>query len=81
MIIETTNKCPVYECFCVAHGFRHGSEAEELREELEKLIVKYRKKVPSCALERLLRTVDARDSVAYLEYRAQEASLDCATET
>ena len=76
-------KCTVYEGFCIKHGFRHGAEAEELREGLEKLIVKYRKKVPVQVLERLLKTVDARDSVAYLEHkRTQEgASLNYATGT
>jgi hypothetical protein len=52
--------------FCSFHNFVHGAEAEELREELEKLIEESDKKVRVRDLEKLLDRVDARVSVAYI---------------
>jgi len=67
-------KCTVYKNYCSVHEFRHGAEAEELREGIENLL-----KDSDCfdknkankywigKLRDLLESVDARDSVAYLE--------------
>ncbi len=58
---------------CALHGFIHGAEADELREELEKLVA--RGKVRTRDVRRVLDRVDARDSVAWAEVRARiEAS-------
>jgi len=59
---------------CEKHGFIHGAEAEELREGIEKLCNKYDKKVPIQDLEDLLRRVDARDSLAFIEQREMKQS-------
>jgi hypothetical protein len=66
------NKCTVYGSYCDNHGFQHGAEAEELREGIQKLIDQHPRKVPVGALERLLESVDARDSIAYLAHKKSE---------
>ena len=65
---------------CPAHAFqRHGKEAEELRAGIESLIagaddsVDHDARVVSVHdLQRLLDSVDARDSLAFLERAAPE---------
>ena len=67
-------KCPVYAAPCPDHGFIHGAEAEELRSGIERLCAKYDKKVPIFELEELIQSVDARDSLAYLEANRKEST-------
>jgi hypothetical protein len=54
---------------CARHGFIHGAEAEELREEFEKLAATYRGDEPAGWIQEVLDKVDARDSLAFLEAR------------
>jgi hypothetical protein len=53
-------RCPIH------YGRVHGGEAEELRAGIERLI-KDNRRVDVSALQRLLDSVDARDSLAHLE--------------
>lgn len=64
------SSCPVRNRPCPEHGFIHGGEAEELRSGIEKLLAgvaivySWRDR-----LQKLLDTVDARDSLAFCERR------------
>lgn len=64
-------KCTVLTSYCLAHGFNHGAEAEELREGIEKIVAEFEDDKKTLRLRRalkgLLEKVDARDSVAFLE--------------
>lgn len=70
----TKPACPIYSAVCPEHGFVHGAEAEELRAGIERLIKEadmdpddgVRRTVAS-ELQSLLDSVDARDSLAFLE--------------
>ncbi len=53
---------------CERHDFIHGAEAEELREELEKVAETDEEGEGNWA-RRILDKVDARDSLAYVEVR------------
>lgn len=65
-------KCTVYRQRCNAHHCIHGGEAEELRSAIEKLIEEAHEdgdefRISTGRLQRLLDSVDARDSLAFLE--------------
>jgi hypothetical protein len=60
-------KCIIGEP-CLRHGFIHGAEANELREELERY---ERYDVEKNWARRILDKVDARDSVAWIEMKAR----------
>lgn len=64
-------RCPLRDSPCPEHGFIHGKEAEELRKGIENIIRKgeWRQNTHDvlCSLQKLLDTVDARDSLAWLE--------------
>jgi hypothetical protein len=59
--------CKLYAGYCRGHGFVHGAEAEELRAGIEELIERDKKVKPK-ELQRLLDSIDARDSLAYREW-------------
>lgn len=61
--------------YCSKHEFTHGAEAEELREKLAVLCARL-EKIPSPRIGALLDEVDARDSLAYLEFRDDEGADD-----
>jgi hypothetical protein len=56
---------------CVQHGFVHGAEAEELREELEKFAETDEIGDGNWA-RIILDKVDARDSLAFVEVRNRD---------
>jgi hypothetical protein len=56
--------------YCSRHQFVHGAEAEELRQRLEELLAR-RGGIEDYEVQHILDDVDARDSVAYLEWREQ----------
>ena len=61
---------------CPVHSFIHGTEAEELREGIERILRTDGGADVRSRLERVLDTVDARDSAAYLEGKnRREAAL------
>ncbi|NUP12928.1 MAG: hypothetical protein HOW73_43365 [Polyangiaceae bacterium] len=60
-------KCPVLRDYCL-----HGEEAEELRAGIEKLITETSDSGWRITLQRLLDEVDARDSLAYLDAKADD---------
>jgi hypothetical protein len=69
--------CPLLDHPCREHDFIHGKEAEELREGLKKLIDLARYDadelgVSIISLQDLLDSVDARDSLAWLEASDRE---------
>jgi hypothetical protein len=64
------DKCVVYSGYCDEHGFAHGAEAQELRSGIEQIIRQEDPAEPEYVfgrLQELLDSVDARDSLAYLE--------------
>ncbi len=71
-------RCTIRKFGCAVHGFIHGSEAEELREGIEKIVRHYSDAsfdndadLMLEELRRLLEEVDARDSVAFLEAKTR----------
>lgn len=78
---ERRSRCTVFKDSCAEHGFIHGAEASELREGIEKIIEDYGQPENDTHdgallddLQRLLDTVDARDSLARLEAQLPEGS-------
>ncbi len=64
-------QCKCYSSHCAEHGFFHGAEAEELREKFENLI-KNKNKISANQIQKILDSVDARDSLAYLEFKKEQ---------
>lgn len=62
--------------YCSIHNFVHGAEAEELREKIKKLLVTpFDETDAYYVLDRInsiLDEVDARDSLAWAEYKDEE---------
>ena len=70
------SRCVIGE-YCSRHGFIHGAEAEELRKACEQLVAEplavvgvWRNK-----LSDILRRIDARDSLAYVEASRDAAAV------
>ena len=61
---DSIKKCVIGE-YCRRHGFIHGAEAQELRKRIEALLGDG--EVNDRTLQDVLDSVDARDSLAYLE--------------
>lgn len=62
--------------YCSRHGFYHGAEAEELREKIERELPDSEgyddpDSALARAIRRVLERVDARDSLAWCEFRAR----------
>lgn len=73
---KSKERCPIRGRYCSEHGFVHGHEAEALRSGIENLMVT--KSEPTrdhgfavnvVDLQKLLDSVDARDSLAFVEAR------------
>lgn len=75
--------CPIRR-FCLVHNYTHGKEAEELRAGVEELLEKYSSGNAHhydledllAGLQELLETVDARDSLAYIEAKKNDCPAD-----
>ena len=64
----------VFGRVCSRHGFIHGAEAEQLREEFDKLTQRF--EIKGDEIQRVLDKVDARDSIAWREDREAEERED-----
>jgi len=68
------HRCTAYKNHCGTHGFIHGGEAEELRSGIEDILRQWRlgylkKGATILRIGMLLDEVDARDSLAFREFR------------
>jgi hypothetical protein len=70
--VETARAACVIGRHCVRHGFIHGAEAEELRDRLEKASEATGHTDTRRTIRRILDKVDARDSLAWLEFKGRE---------
>lgn len=70
---DSTRRPCVFGEYCSLHDFVHGAEAEELRERFEKLLAQGGG-VEDYDVQAILDEVDARDSLAYLEWRKHEGA-------
>lgn len=81
----STERCPIRRRHCPEHHFVHGKEAEELRSGIEEALDNHDSLVSEMSgddardtltslvecLRNLLGSVDARDSIAYVEKRSK----------